>query len=263
MTPWTAAHKSPLSFTISQNLLKFMSIGSMMLSNHLIICLHLLLLPSVFSSVRVYSSYWLFSSGGQSIGASASVLPMNIQGWFPLGLTGLISLLPKGLSRVFSSITVWKHQFCSAQPLYGPNLTPIYGFWKNHSFDCMDLCWQSDVFAFKTLSRLVIVFLPRSKCLLISWLQEICHCFHFFPFYLPWTNGAGCMILVFWMLSFKPAFSLSFSPSSRGSLIPLHFLPQGLCHLCIWGCWYFFQQSWFQVVIHSAWHFTRCTLHRS
>ena len=132
---------------------------------------------------------------------------MNIQGWFPLGLTGLISLLPKGLSRVFSSITVWKHQFCSAQPLYGPYLTPIHGFWKNHSFDCMDFCWQSDVFAFKTLSRLVIVFLPRSKCILISWLQKICHCFHFFPFNLPWTYGRGCMILVFWMLSFKLAFS--------------------------------------------------------
>ena len=59
---------------------------------------------------------WIFASGGQSIGASASVLSMNIQGWFPLGLTGLISLLSKGLSRVFSSTTVWRHQFFGAQP---------------------------------------------------------------------------------------------------------------------------------------------------
>ena len=61
---------------------------------------------------------WLFASGGQSIGASvsASVLPMNIQGWFPLGLTGLISMLSKGLSRVFFSTTIWKHQFFGAQP---------------------------------------------------------------------------------------------------------------------------------------------------
>ena len=58
----------------------------------------------------------LLTSGGQSIGASASVLPMNTQGWFPLGLTGLISLLSKGLSRVFSSTTIWKHQFLGAQP---------------------------------------------------------------------------------------------------------------------------------------------------
>ena len=59
---------------------------------------------------------WLFASGGESIGASASVLPMSIQGWSPLGLTGLISLLSKGLSRVFSSTTVWKHQFFDTQP---------------------------------------------------------------------------------------------------------------------------------------------------
>ena len=61
---------------------------------------------------------WLFTSGGQSIGtsASASILPMNIQGWFPLGLSGLICLLSKGISRVFSNITIWKHQFFGTQP---------------------------------------------------------------------------------------------------------------------------------------------------
>ena len=66
----------------------------------------------------LFSMSWLFVSGGQSIGASVSVpvLPMTIQSWFPLGLTGFISLLSKGLSRVFSSTTVWKHQFCGAQP---------------------------------------------------------------------------------------------------------------------------------------------------
>ena len=69
-----------------------------------------------------FSKSWLFASGGQSIGASASVLPLNIQGWIPLGLTGLISLMPKGLSRVFSSTTVWKHQFFGAQPSLG-NIT--------------------------------------------------------------------------------------------------------------------------------------------
>ena len=80
-------------------------------SNHLILCCPLLLLPSIFPSIRVFSMSQLFTSGGQYIGASASasVLPMNIQGWFPLGLTGLISLLSKGLSRVFSKTTNWKH----------------------------------------------------------------------------------------------------------------------------------------------------------
>ena len=79
----------------------------------------------------------LFTSGGQRISASvsASVLPMNIKGWFPWGLTGWTSLLSKKLSRVFSSITVWKHQFFSTQCLYGPTLTSIHGYWKNHSFE--------------------------------------------------------------------------------------------------------------------------------
>ena len=92
-TWWTAALQASLSITNSQSLLKLMSIKSVMPSNHLILCHPFLFLPSIFS-VR-----WLFTSGGHSIGASASVLPANIQGWFPLVLTGLISLLSKGLSE--------------------------------------------------------------------------------------------------------------------------------------------------------------------
>ena len=82
--------------TISWSLLRFMSFESVMLSNHLILC-HPLLPPSVFPSIRVFSMIWLFTYSGQTIGASVptSVLPMNIQDWFPLGLTGLISLLSK------------------------------------------------------------------------------------------------------------------------------------------------------------------------
>ena len=91
-----------------------------------------------------------FASSGQSIRASAlaSVLPMSIQSWFPLGLIGLISLLSQGLSRLFSSTTVWKHQFFGIRLLYGPSLTSVRDYWKNHSFDFMDLYWQSDVSAF-------------------------------------------------------------------------------------------------------------------
>ena len=78
-----------------------------------------------------------FASGGQSIGVSvlASVFLMNIQSWFPLGLTGLISLQSKGLSRVFFNTTVQKHQFFGAQPFYGPTLTSVPNYWKNHSYD--------------------------------------------------------------------------------------------------------------------------------
>ena len=151
--PSTVARLAPLSFTISQSLLKFMSMELMMLSNHLILCYPLLLLPSISPSISVFSSFpvsRLFWSGGQSIGASASasVLPINIQDWFPLGLTGLIYLQSKGLSRVFSSTRIQKHQFFSVQPSLW-SISQIHTWlMKNHSFDYMDLCRQSDVSAF-------------------------------------------------------------------------------------------------------------------
>ena len=104
-SPWTAEHQASLSFTISLSLLKLIAIESVMLSNHLILCLPLLLLPSIFPSIRVSSNELALHIGGQSIGASALVLPMNIQDLFTLGLTGLISLLSKGLAGVFSSTT--------------------------------------------------------------------------------------------------------------------------------------------------------------
>ena len=93
-----------------------MSIELVMSSNHLILSHPLLLLPSTFLASGSFPMSQLFASDGQNIGASASVLPMNIQGWFPLGLTGLISFLSKGLSKVFSSTTVRKHQFLGTQP---------------------------------------------------------------------------------------------------------------------------------------------------
>ena len=117
VTPWTAAHQAFLSITNSWSLLKHMSIELVMASNHLILWHPLLLPPSIFPSIRVFSNESVLFIRWQSIGvsASASVLPMNIQDWFPLGLTGLI-LLSNRLSRVFSNTTVQKHQFFGAQP---------------------------------------------------------------------------------------------------------------------------------------------------
>ena len=116
VTPWTEAHQASLSITSSWRLLKLMSIELGMPSNHLILCHPLLLLPSIFHLIRVFSNesvlpirwpkYWCFSF---------SILPMNIQDWFPLGWTGWISLQSKGLSRVFSNNTVQKHPFFGAQ----------------------------------------------------------------------------------------------------------------------------------------------------
>ena len=112
VTPWTKAQQASLSFTVSWSLCKFIATEPVMLSNHLILCHS----SSAFNLSPV--SQLFASSGGQCIGASAlaSVLPMNIQGWFLLGLSGLICLLSKGLSRVLSSTTIWKHQFFSAKP---------------------------------------------------------------------------------------------------------------------------------------------------
>ena len=105
-TPWTVACQAPLSSTISQSLLKFMFIESLMLSNHLILCCPFSFCRQSFPASDSFSMSRLFASSGQSIGASASVLPMNIQGWFPSGLTGLISLLPTGLLGVFCRLAV-------------------------------------------------------------------------------------------------------------------------------------------------------------
>ena len=107
-TPWTAAHQATLSFTVFKNLLKFLSTGSAMLSNHLILCCPILLLISIFPASGSFPMSQLFTSGGQSIGvsASASVLPMNTQDWSPLGWTGWISLQSRGFSRVFSSTAI-------------------------------------------------------------------------------------------------------------------------------------------------------------
>ena len=114
-TPWTAPLQVSLSIVNSQSLLKLMSIESVVTSNCLIHRRPLLLLPSIFPSIRVFSNELALHIGGQRIGALASVLQMNIQGRFPLGLTGWISLLPKELPRVFPNPTVQKHQFFGTQ----------------------------------------------------------------------------------------------------------------------------------------------------
>ena len=115
VNPWTAAHQVSLSITNSQSLLKLMSIESVMPSTTSSSVIPFSRLQS-FPASRSFPMSQRFASGGQSIGVStsASVLPMNIQDWFPLGLSGWTFLQSKGLSRVFSNITVEKHQFFGA-----------------------------------------------------------------------------------------------------------------------------------------------------
>ena len=140
--------------------------------------------PQSFPASGSFPMSWLLSSCGQSIGASASasVLPMNIQGWFPSGLTNLVSLLSKGLSRVCSSITVWKHQFFSTQPSL---------------------------------------------------------CFHFFLFYLLWSDGIRChdlctLIVEFWASFFHSPLSLSSRSWRSSSRTSLEFIQemQELFNIC-------------------------------
>ena len=164
-----------------------------------------------------------FASGSQSIGvsASASVLPMNIQGWCPLGWTGWISLQSKGLRRVSSNTTAQKHYILVLSFLYSPTLTSIHDYWKTIALTRWTFVGKVMSLLFNVLSRLVIIFLPSSKRRLISWLQwptavilepkkvksdtvstvspSICH----------EVMGPDAMILVFLMLSLKPNFSLS------------------------------------------------------
>ena len=149
MTPWTEAYQSSMSFTNSCVLLKLLPIELVMPSNHLILCHPFLFLLS-FSTIRVFSNesvllmiwpkYWSFSF---------SISPSNeFSGLISLGLTGLISLQSRGLSRVFSNTAVQKHRFFSTQVSYGQTLTSIHEYWKNHSFEYLDLCQQGDISAF-------------------------------------------------------------------------------------------------------------------
>ena len=139
--PWTIAHQVPLSPIISQSLLRFMFIESVMnmtsnltiLSSAIPFCFCL----KYFPASGTFPVSWLFASGGQSTGASASasVLQMNIQAWFPLGSTSLISLQLKELSRIFTSTPVGKHQFFSSQLSLWSNSHIHTNYWKNHSFN--------------------------------------------------------------------------------------------------------------------------------
>ena len=162
MTPWTTACQASLSFAISQSLLSFMSIASVMPSNHLILCHPLLLLPSIFPSIRVFQMSQFFASGGQSIGVShsASVLPMNIQNRFPAVQGTLKSLLQHHSSK--ASI-LWRSTFFMVQLSH-----PYTTTGKTTALTRRTFVGKVMSLLFNKLSRLVRAFLPRSKCLLIS-----------------------------------------------------------------------------------------------
>ena len=151
MTPWTAAHQASLSFVISWSLLKLMSTESVMPSYYLILCHHLLLLPSIFPSIRVFSSelalpinwpkYWSFIFSLSPSNDYSGLISFRIN-WFDLFVVqGTLKSLLQHHNLKASSFPV-------LSLLYGPTLISVHDYWKNHGFDYMDLCWQSDVSAF-------------------------------------------------------------------------------------------------------------------
>ena len=147
-----------------QNLLRLMSIELVMPFNHFILCCPFSSCPQSFLASGSFSMNQYFASSDQSIGASASasVLPMNIQDWFPWGLTGWISLQSKGLSRVLSNTTVQKYQFFSAQLSLWPN-SHIHTWLLEKTIALTRWTFVVKVMSllFNMLSRLVIPFLPR------------------------------------------------------------------------------------------------------
>ena len=147
LRPHESQHARPPCPSPSPGVHSVTSIESVMPSSHLILCRPLLLLPPIPPSIRVFSNESTLRMRWPKYWSLASFLPKNAQDWSPPAWTGWISLQSKGLSRDFSNATVQNSS--SALSFNGPPLTPIHDYWKNHSFDYMDLCWQSNVSAFE------------------------------------------------------------------------------------------------------------------
>ena len=156
-------------------MLKLKSIELVMPYNHLILCRPFSFCLQSFPASGSFLMSQLFTSGGQSIGVSAStsVLPMNIHDWFPLGWLVGSPCSPRDSQESSPTLQFKSISSSLLSSIYGTTLTSIHDHWKNHSLEYMDLCQHSDVLLFNMLSRLVIAFLPRSKRLLISWLQSL------------------------------------------------------------------------------------------
>ena len=213
-----------------------MSIESVMPSNHLILCCCLLLLPSIFPSIRIFSNESVLHIRWPKY-RSFSISPSKEYSGMIFFRTDWLDLLAaqgtlKSLFQHHSS----KVSILQCSAFFIIQLF-IHDYWKTTALTRWTFVIKVMSLLFNMLSRLIIVFLPRSKCLLISWLQSpsavileppkiksaivsivspsICH----------EVMGPDAMILVFWMLSFKPTFHSPLSLSSRGSLVLLHFLP--------------------------------------
>ena len=211
VNPRTIAHQASLSINNSRSLLKLMSIKSVIPSNHLILCHPLLLLPSIFPSITVFSNepglcirwskYWSFSFSINTSSEYSGLISLRMDWYDLLAIQGI---LKSPLQHHSSKASIL---LCSA--FFIIQLThPFMTTGKTIPLIRWTFVGKIMSLLFNMLSRLVITYLPRSKCLLISWLQSpsavileaqkiVCHCFHCFPIYLPWSDGTRCRDLSF------------------------------------------------------------------
>ena len=214
-TPWTSAYQASLSITNSQGPPKSMSIESVMPSNHLILCRPLLFLTSTFPSIRVFSNestlcirwpkYWSFSFKISPTNGYPGLISFRMD-WFDLAVQGTLRSL---LQHHSSKASILRHSAFFIVQLSHPYMTTG----KIIALTRWTFVEKVMSLLFNMLSRLLITFLPRSKCLLIPWLQSPSavildppkinsHCFHCFPIYLPWSDGTGCHDLSFLNVEF-------------------------------------------------------------
>ena len=236
-TPWTAACQASLSITSSQSPHKLMSIESVMPSSHLILCRPLLLLTSIFPSIRVLSNesdlhirwpkYWSFSCNISPSNEHPGLISFKMD-W--LDLLAVQETLKSLLQYHSSKASIL---LCS-DFLIVQHSHPYMTTGKTIALTRWTFVGKVMSLLFNMLSMLVITFLPRSKCLLISCLQSPStvileprkiKSFTVSPSICHKVMGPDAMILVFWMLSFKPAFSVSYSTFIERLLLPLQFLP--------------------------------------
>ena len=236
-TPGTATRQASLSIINSRSLLKLMFIESVVPSNHFILCCHLLLPPSIFPSIRVFSKESVFHiRWPKYLSFSCSTSPPNeYSGLISFRVDGLDLLsgqetLKSLLQHHSSKVSSLQHSACFIVQLSHPYMTNG----KNIALTRRTFVGKVMSLVLNMLSRLAIAFLPRKKTNFMAavtiysdfWAQEnkVSHCFHCLPICYE-VMGPDAMIWVFWKLSFKTAFSLSSFISSRGSLVLLRFLP--------------------------------------
>ena len=262
VTPRTAPRKA---ITNSWSSPKLMSIKSVMPSNHLILCCPLLLLPSIFPRIRVFSNksalhirwpkYWNFSFNISLSNEHSGLISFRMDWLDLLAVQGTLKSL---LQHHTSKASILPPSAFFIVQLSHPYMTTG----KTIAMTRWIFVDKVMSLLFNMLSRLVIAFLPRTKCLLISWLQSPSAVivepkkiksvtFHCFPIYLPWNDETGCYDLSFLNVDLSQLFHSSLLLSSGDSLV-LHFLPKGWCHLHIWGYWYFSWQSWFWTNFHLS-----------